>query len=348
MSGSTTTVYPAGSPQAQALDQAGFADPSKGSITANGQSYGPLAISSPGSVPGRSWLSQLQPASWRGLPFGVLSSEYRRGRRFAVHEYPYRPLPWAEDIGRASRGVAFSGFVVGDDCYKQAQALLAASEVKGAGTLVHPSLGTMTVALVAPLTGGERTELGRVVELRFEFVETLDPSYPATTISTQSDVATKAMAAQAASAADFKTAAGQNAPGPSLGPSVTNPPEGLQASPATTYTDSRGTVTLVPANTGDTSFQSSNGTSTVSLFGTSASAQASDPGLTAGATAGLTPPGGMTYSRFDAPAAASTASAAPAAAPAATPQAALDNQVQSNAAVIASTNDALASIGVAI
>ncbi len=320
--------------------------------TVNGQSYGPLASNGSSDSAGGSWLKQLQPASWRGLPFGVLTSEYRRGRRFAVHEYPYRDLPWAEDIGRASRAVAFSGFVVGDDCYRQAKALLAACEMPGAGTLVHPSLGTMTVALVAPVTAGERTEQGRVVELRFEFVETRDPTYPATAVSTQSAVATKAAAAQAASASDFNTAAGQSAAAPSAGRATINTPAGLQASPATSYTDSRGTVTLVPPNEGQTSFQSNNGTSTVSLLGGNAAAQAADPGLTAGATAGLTPPDGTNFSRFDAPAAASpsaVASAAiPAPAPPATPQAALDAQVQSNAAVNAATNDALASIGFSI
>ena len=154
-----------------------------------------------------SWLDQLQPATWRGLPFAVRSSEYRRGRRFAVHEYPYRDVPWAEDVGRASRVVGFSGFVVGDDCYAQAQALLKASEQPGLGTLVHPSLGEMTVALIEPLVASERTELGRVVEIRFEFLESGKPIYPSNTTSTQSDVAAKAAATQTASASDFVASA---------------------------------------------------------------------------------------------------------------------------------------------
>lgn len=136
------------------------------------------------------WLAQLQPASWRGLGFAVDSSSVRRGRRVAVHEYPFRDDIWVEDIGRNVRAVAFSGFVVGDDCYVQAQALLAASETAGSGELIHPSLGSLTVALVSPMESIERKEMGRVVEIRFEFLETGLPTYPDSSISTtdQSDV----------------------------------------------------------------------------------------------------------------------------------------------------------------
>ncbi|NPD67304.1 DNA circularization N-terminal domain-containing protein [Lichenicola cladoniae] len=134
------------------------------------------------------WLAQLQPASWRGLGFAVDSSSYRRGRRVAVHEYPFRDEIWVEDIGRNVRAVQFSGFVVGDDCYAQAQALLEASETAGSGQLIHPSLGSLTVALTAPMEAIERKEMGRVVEIRFEFLETGVSIYPDSSTST-TDVA---------------------------------------------------------------------------------------------------------------------------------------------------------------
>ncbi len=154
------------------------------------------------------WLAQLRPASWRGLGFGVNSSEYARGRRVAVHEYPFRDEVWVEDLGRGIRSVAFSGFVVGDDCYAQAKALLAAGETAGAGELVHPSLGSVTVALVAPMRMSERKELGRVVELSFEFIETGLSIYPAASVST-GDVATLAAStADAGSTGDFLSSVG--------------------------------------------------------------------------------------------------------------------------------------------
>ncbi len=239
-----------------------------------------------------SWLDQLQPASWRGLPFAVKASEYPRGRRFALHEYPYRDLPWAEDTGRATRAVAFSGFVVGDDCYAQAQALLDAAEQPGSGTLVHPSLGELTVALIEPLHPSERFDLGRVVELRFAFVETGTPLYPSDATSTQADVSDKATAAQAASASDFNAAAGQD----NNGTSTVNLGTGQGS---TTYTDSKGSVTLVPTSTGTTPYQETQGGQTVRLFGDGAVQQASSPALTANAAVDVPPLAGTTYGRFD-------------------------------------------------
>ena len=154
------------------------------------------------------WLAQLQPASWRGLPFGVNSSEYSRGRRTALHEYPFRDSIWVEDLGRAVRSVAFSGFVVGDDCYAQAQALLAAAETAGPGELIHPSLGSLTVALVANMRATERKELGRVVEISFEFAETGLSIYPATSVSTGTASSDAATTADSASSSDFFAGAG--------------------------------------------------------------------------------------------------------------------------------------------
>ena len=127
---------------------------------------------------GSVFLDSLLPASWRGLPFAVRGSEYSGGRRVAVHEYPYRDDVWVEDLGRAPRPIAFSGFVTGDDCAAQAQAMIAAGEQRGPGTLVHPTLGERTVALVEPIRATERAELGRVVELTFSFLGTRDPIYP--------------------------------------------------------------------------------------------------------------------------------------------------------------------------
>lgn len=150
-----------------------------------------------------SWLDQLQPASWRGVPFAVESSETRRGRRTAVHEYPFRKEVWVEDLGRGVRGYSIYGFVVGDDCYQQEQALLDASEQPGSGVLVHPSLGACTVSLVGPVTTEQRSERGRSVGIRFEFIETADSVYPVATADTQGAVQTSALAAAAAAAEDF-------------------------------------------------------------------------------------------------------------------------------------------------
>ena len=149
------------------------------------------------------WANGLQPASWRGVPFAVRRTELRRGRRVAVHEYPYRDDVWVEDLGRGTRAYRFTGFLLGDDVYGQRATMLQAAEQPGAATLVHPSLGALTCVLTA-FSSGEATEAGRLVELEFEFVESaITAIYPTTGADTQ-DAATNAAAqSDAAAALDF-------------------------------------------------------------------------------------------------------------------------------------------------
>ena len=94
--------------------------------------------------------SLLRPASFRGVSFQVNGTDLGAGRRVQVHEYPQRDQPWVEDLGRATREIAFDGFLIGADYVDQANQLLAALETAGAATLVHPWLGSMQVCLSAP------------------------------------------------------------------------------------------------------------------------------------------------------------------------------------------------------
>ncbi|MBE8595340.1 DNA circularization N-terminal domain-containing protein [Xenorhabdus sp. BG5] len=55
------------------------------------------------------WAEHLRPASFRGVPFAVISGESVFGRRQAVHEYPYRDTAWIEDLGRATRRITLRG-----------------------------------------------------------------------------------------------------------------------------------------------------------------------------------------------------------------------------------------------
>jgi prophage DNA circulation protein len=55
------------------------------------------AISNSPGVPAATFRAQLQPASYRGIPFGVFGGQARFGRRNALHEYPFRDVPWVED-----------------------------------------------------------------------------------------------------------------------------------------------------------------------------------------------------------------------------------------------------------
>ncbi|HWL72177.1 MAG TPA: DNA circularization N-terminal domain-containing protein [Geminicoccus sp.] len=205
------------------------------------------------------WYDLLLPASWRGIPFGVRGSEYGGGRRTALHSYPYRDKVWVEDLGRFERRVTFSGFLVGDGAYARAKLMLRACEVSGPGTLVHPSLGIMRVALVAPVRMVERAERGGLVELQFEFSETLDPTYPAGAADTVSAVLGAIDRTLGAISDSFV--------GELVGAAVLGV----------------GIITSVQA--------------TVSAWGDLASSLARDAGLTTGAVKGVTPDSG-TYGRY--------------------------------------------------
>lgn len=152
-----------------------------------------------------SWWSQLRPASYRGVSFGVLGSEIRFGRRNAVHEYPYRDTIWVEDMGRAGRRIRMAGWLVGDDAIARRERLIAACEQPGDGQLVHPTLGALTVSLI-DAEASESRDAGRVIRIDFLFIEPGKRVFPTAVVSTGSIVKTAADAFDLSAAADFLTA----------------------------------------------------------------------------------------------------------------------------------------------
>lgn len=134
--------------------------------------------------PGASFIDQLRPASFRGVPFGVLGSEAKFGRRLSVHEYPYRDKPWVEDLGRKTRPFSLTGFLVADslvygggEVLAQRDAMAAAAEQSGSGILIHPTYGELTVSLET-VSIVERWDTGRYFDLQFSFIESGDRVFP--------------------------------------------------------------------------------------------------------------------------------------------------------------------------
>lgn len=159
------------------------------------------------------WTDQLQTASFRGIPFGVLSTESTFGRRQAVHEYPFRDKPWIEDLGRATRRITFRAFLVSDskiygggDVLLQRAQMVGAAEAFGPGTLVHPSLGQLTVSL-ATFTCTEKFDEGRYFEISFAFLEAGERVFPTIASSTGDALGLSALGLDGASSADFLTTA---------------------------------------------------------------------------------------------------------------------------------------------
>ena len=92
------------------------------------------------------WIGRdrLLEAKFKGIPFLCDDHEMETGRKWAAHEYPFRDLPYHEDMGQATKRFSINAYIIakpGSDYKKQLDHLLAACESPGPGTLVHPFLG---------------------------------------------------------------------------------------------------------------------------------------------------------------------------------------------------------------
>jgi prophage DNA circulation protein len=152
------------------------------------------------------WQDDLQPASWRGVPFYVESASDRAGRFTAQHIYPMRednPV-WVEDLGLAAFPTRIAGFLIGDDIADQRQEMLAAVQQSGRGELVHPHLGSLTGSIIDGCEFTLRRDRGRCIEIGFVFLENAETApYPDAEDDTQSQVTDASGNAQASAAADW-------------------------------------------------------------------------------------------------------------------------------------------------
>ena len=137
-----------------------------------------------------SWRDRIDPdlvGSYRGVRFHVERADTTGGRRWLIHEYPRRNIPYAEDMGRKAREWRLQLFVAGDDYDRQRDALIQALDLPGAATLVQPYLGSFK-AVASDVRWSESTREGGVCSFQVTFAEAGEESYPATTVDTQREV----------------------------------------------------------------------------------------------------------------------------------------------------------------
>ncbi|HEX3809610.1 MAG TPA: DNA circularization N-terminal domain-containing protein [Rhizomicrobium sp.] len=155
------------------------------------------------------WSDLLQPASFRGVPFAVLTGDLEGGRRNAVHQYPRRDVPWIEDLGRGTRKIVIVGFLVafdlitgGGEVISQREQLLGALEAGGPGTLIHPTLGQLNVS-VDRYNARERWDTGQYFEVSVSFIESGERLFPSAGSDTGVLGLLSALSSDVAAAADF-------------------------------------------------------------------------------------------------------------------------------------------------
>ncbi|WP_020594110.1 DNA circularization protein [Kiloniella laminariae] len=124
-----------------------------------------------------SWEERLQPASWRGVPFGVLKRTLSGGRRGETHQFADREEPQGQDLGRKFEIFDVQAYVVGDDYDQDRDRLIQALRKPGFGIYVDPYGGSWKV-VARSWTLVEGADAGGVAHFAINFDESGEDLYP--------------------------------------------------------------------------------------------------------------------------------------------------------------------------
>lgn len=149
------------------------------------------------------WLDQLQPASFKGVPFKVDGMSFVAGDTTVVREYPFQDLPSFQSMGAATDEIKCAAYVIGDDYIERRDKLLNA--LKGEGVLVHPTRGRLRVFCKGSIEVKENpTTEGGIARMELVFVRAEKRRYPRAETNTQTKVQQSASEARVAIKADFE------------------------------------------------------------------------------------------------------------------------------------------------
>ena len=160
---------------------------------------------------GAGWTPGLLKASYGPCPFAVEATRTVAGRRYAIHEYPYRENAWLEDMGRLPDRWEVTGYLVEDSLLyspsgpviAQRDRMYAVCTAQGPNKMVHPTFGTKDNVVCIAVEFSEAMEAGRVIEVRFTFMLAGLRINPASNTSTADDVFSKALPTGFAADIDF-------------------------------------------------------------------------------------------------------------------------------------------------
>lgn len=125
------------------------------------------------------WRDRLQPASFRGVAFDLLSDGLEGiGRRNQLHQYPKRDHGYVEDIGRNTESITIEAQLVGPDYLSRLDDLLRALRAPGPGELVHPFYGRLQVVANATCSVKHSSAEGGMCKVSLSFTEAGENRYP--------------------------------------------------------------------------------------------------------------------------------------------------------------------------
>jgi len=134
--------------------------------------------------PNPDWRARMRRASFRGVPFYVESADSDYGRRYVMHQYPGRDLPYAEDLGRKQREWSVRAYTVGSLFLMEREALVRACEAPGPGRFIHPMLGSFDAVCTA-CTFIDSRDRGGFSALNLAFAEAGELRKPEATADTE-------------------------------------------------------------------------------------------------------------------------------------------------------------------
>ncbi|MCA1452833.1 DNA circularization N-terminal domain-containing protein [Bradyrhizobium sp. BRP22] len=143
------------------------------------------------------WRDRFQRAKFRNAIFYVETEARGGGRRVALHQYPKRNTPYAEDMGRSANGFAVQGFLIGPNYLRDKDSLIEALEKDGPGWLRLPLPYQMAdvEVMVQQYSITEARERGGFCTVEMTFVEYGDP-VNRSTISTPGEIQKSANAVE--------------------------------------------------------------------------------------------------------------------------------------------------------
>lgn len=149
------------------------------------------------------WKDNLFKASFRNVPFEVEAVSDESGRRNQVHEYPNKNIPYVEDMGKKAETFSIEGFIIGDDYTSRRNALRAALSAEGAGDLIHPSYGEISVVCDSFSISERYASEGRMVRFSMTFIESGAQEMPSAATDYKDRINTLANEVEQSSAENF-------------------------------------------------------------------------------------------------------------------------------------------------
>lgn len=108
-----------------------------------------------------SFIKDLHPASFRGIPFLVKSETVTRGKKVVMHEYPNSDERYVEELGKIPPVFTIPAIVHGEDYINKRLELEEALERPGQGLLIHPIYGRINVVATSFSVSSDQTEIGQ-------------------------------------------------------------------------------------------------------------------------------------------------------------------------------------------